>query len=150
MNRSFIVKRLAIKFGIATSLTFVLLLVSHQAINNLPDQWVQFHTVSLEKYTAASKGKSDLGNAIHNFKDYVLRRQDYDQKFMADMAMIDQGAASYENNHGDMSEYEMSALQQIKKSADAYHAAMKTVIEMKTSGASIEEIDKTIKDADRR
>jgi len=27
---------------------------------------------------------------------------------------------------------------------------MKTVIEMKTSGASIEEIDKTIKDADRR
>ena len=116
MNRSFIVKRLAIKFGIATSLTFMLLLVSHQAINNLPDQWVQFHTLSLEKYTAASKGKSDLGNAIHNFKDYVLRRQDYDQKFMADMAMIDQDAASYENNHGDMSEYEMSALRQIKKS----------------------------------
>ena len=82
-------KRLAIKFGIATSLTFMLLLVSHQAINNLPDQWVQFHTLSLEKYTAASKGKSDLGNAIHNFKDYVLRRQDYDQKFMADMAMIE-------------------------------------------------------------
>jgi len=142
-------KRLAITFGMITLLTLMLLLVSYQAVSNLSNRWGQFQTVSLEKYTAAFKGKSDLGDGIHMFKDYLLRGQDYDQQFTAAMAAIDQDAASYANNHGDMNEREKSALQQIKESTDAYRAAMKTVIEMKTSGATIEEIDKSVKGVDR-
>jgi methyl-accepting chemotaxis protein len=71
----------------------VLSFVSYQALNRLSDRWEQFHIESLEKYTAASQGKSDPGDGIHMFKDYVLRGQDYDQKFTADMAAIEQDAA---------------------------------------------------------
>jgi methyl-accepting chemotaxis protein len=141
--------RLAITFGIITLLTFMLLLVSYLAISNLSDRWGQFQNVSLEKYTAAFKGKSDLGDGIHMFKDYLLRGQDYDQKFTAAMAAIDQDAASYAENHGNMNDREKTALQHIKESTEAYRAAMKEAIQMKTSGATIEEIDKMIKGADR-
>jgi len=143
-------KRLAITFGIITLLVFMLLWVSLQAIDNLSNQWEQFHSVSQEKYTAAFKGKADLGDGIHMFKDYLLRgKEEYKQQFVADMAAIDQDAANYANNHGNMNERENSALQKIKESADAYRVAMNKVVEMKTSGASIEEIDKTVKGADR-
>jgi len=142
-------KRLAIAFGVTTLLTLVLLFVSFQSISNLTDRWEQFHSVSLEKYTAASKGDSHLGDAIHHFKNYLLRGLDYDKKFMDDIAAIDQAAADYANKHGNMNEREKAALQQLKEGADVYRAAIKKAVEMKTSGASIEEIDKAIKGADK-
>ena len=142
-------KRLTITFGIITFLAVMLLLVSYNSFNQLSNRWKQFDTVSMEKYEAASKGKSDLGDAVHMFKDYVLRGQDYDQKFTAVMAEIDQDAASYVNNHGKMSESENSDLQRIKESADEYRAALRKTVELKASGATIEEIDKAIKGADK-
>jgi methyl-accepting chemotaxis protein len=83
------------------------------------------------------------------FKDYILRGQDYDQKFNAYMDAIDQAAAQYANNHGDMNEREKSALSRIKEGGTAYRAALKKAVEMNTAGASIEEIDKAIKGADK-
>ncbi|HTN93226.1 MAG TPA: methyl-accepting chemotaxis protein [Gallionella sp.] len=142
-------KRLGITFGTITLLAILLLLVSYTGLNQLSNRWQQFDTVSMEKYEAASKGKADLGDAIHMFKDYVLRGQDYDQKFTAAMAAIDQDAVDYAAKHGSMSERENSALQQIKESSDEYRAALKKAVELKTSGATIEEIDKTIKGADK-
>ena len=142
-------KRLGITFGTITLLAILLLLVSYTGLNQLSNRWQQFDTVSMEKYEAASKGKADLGDAIHMFKDYVLRGQDYDQKFTAAMAAIDQDAADYAAKHGSMSERENSALQQIKASADEYRAALKKAVELKTAGTTIEEIDKTIKGADK-
>jgi methyl-accepting chemotaxis protein len=64
------------------------------------------------------------------------------------MAAIDLDAANYAT-HGEMNDHEKSALQQIRESTEAYRTAMKTVVSMKSSGASIEEIDKTVKGADR-
>jgi methyl-accepting chemotaxis protein len=142
-------KRLAITFGITTLMTLVMLLVSYQAISNLSGRLEKFQTISLEKYAAATKGQSSLGEAINHFQNYVLRGQDYDQKFMADLAVIDQEAANYANNHGDMNEREKAALQQIKTGADGYRAAMKQAVAMMMSGKSIEEIDKSVKGADK-
>jgi methyl-accepting chemotaxis protein len=142
-------KRLAFTFGAITLLTVALSIVSYFAISSLANRWENFHSVSLEKYTAAFKGEADLGNGIHHFKNYLLRGQDYDQKFMADMAAIDQDAADYANNHGVMNEREKTALQQIRESAEAYRMAIKKAVEMKTSGSTIEEIDKAIKGADK-
>jgi methyl-accepting chemotaxis protein len=142
-------KRLTIAFGAITLLTLMLAFMSYEALTDLSNRWDQFHTVTLEKYTAAFKGESDLGNGIHHFKNYLLRGQDYDQKFLADMAAIELDAASYANNHGNMNERELSASQQIKEAVEAYRTAIKTAVQMKTSGATIEEIDKTIKGADK-
>jgi methyl-accepting chemotaxis protein len=142
-------KRLAMTFAITTLLTLLLAFVSYQALNKLTNRWEQFHTVSLEKYDAVSKGDANLGDAIHHFKNYVLRGQDYDQKFMADMEAIDQATASYANQHGDMNEREKAALERVREGGQAYRAALKKAVEMKTAGASIEEIDKSIKGADK-
>ena len=142
-------QRLAFATGITALLTLVLLFVSFQTIDSLTEQWDQFHTVSFEKTMAANKGETSLGDAIHHFKNYVLRGQDYDQKFNADMAAIDQVVASYASNHGEMNEREKSALERIRVGADAYRAAIKKAIEMKTAGATIEEIYKSIKGADK-
>jgi methyl-accepting chemotaxis protein len=149
-NNIRIAKRLAITFGIITLMTLTLLLVSYQAIDNLSGIWRQFQTVSLEKYAAAYKGKDDLGDAIHMFKDTLLRGKDeYKQEFAGDMDAIDRDAERYASNHGVMNESEKTALQAIKEATAAYRAAMKEVILMKASGASIEEIDSGIKGADR-
>jgi methyl-accepting chemotaxis protein len=142
-------KRLALTFGIIILLTSIQLVASYLATNNLANRWEEFQTISLEKYTAAYKGKEDLGDGIHLFKDYLLRGQDYDQKFTAAMTAIDLDAVRYANNHGNMNEREKSALQHIKTATDEYRAAMKKVVEMKAAGASIEEIDQRIKGADR-
>ena len=142
-------KRLALTFGIIILLTSIQLAASYLATSNLSNRWEEFQTVSLEKYTAAFKGKEDLGDGIHLFKDYLLRGQDYDQKFTAAMTAIDLDAARYANNHGNMSDHEKSALQHIRAATDEYRAAMKKVVEMKAAGASIEEIDQRIKGADK-
>ena len=142
-------KRLAMAFGITTLMTLVLSFVAYQAISKLTDQWEQFHNVSLEKNEAANNGNLHLGDAIHHFKNYLLRGQDYDKQFMDDIAAIDQAAASYVNSHGNMNEREKSALQQIKEGADVYHDAIKKAVELKTAGKSVEEIDKSIKGADK-
>jgi methyl-accepting chemotaxis protein len=80
---------LPITFGAITLLTLVLSFVSYQALYNLSNRWEQFHTVMLEKTEAASKSEQSHGTGIHHFKNYLLRGQDYDQKFMADMEVID-------------------------------------------------------------
>ncbi|MDH4286630.1 MAG: methyl-accepting chemotaxis protein, partial [Gallionella sp.] len=64
------------------------------------------------------------------------------------LAAIDQATASYAK-HGEMSEREKLALKQIGEGAENYRAAIKKAIEMKTSGAPIDEIDKAIKGADK-
>ncbi len=140
--------RLGLTFGIIILLTAIMLVVSYMATSNLANRWEQFQSISLEKYTAAYKGKQDLGDGIHMFKDYLLRGQDYDQKFTAAMAAIDLDAAQY-SSHGDMNERESSALQHIKQATAEYRDAMKKVVEMKASGASIDEIDQRIKGADQ-
>jgi methyl-accepting chemotaxis protein len=143
-------QRLGITFGVITLLTLTLLSVSYLAINKLSGNWGQYQKETLEKYTAAFNGKADLGDGIHMFKDYLLRGKDnYLNTFMADMAAIDKDAENYAANHGDMDDREKAALQSIKDSTEAYRTAMKTVVSMKTSGVTIEEIDKSVKGADR-
>jgi methyl-accepting chemotaxis protein len=104
-------------------LALVLTFVSYQALNNLSNRWEPFHTVTLEKTEAASKGEKSPGEAIHYFKDYVLRGQDYDQKFMADMDAIEQAAASYADKDVNMNEREKTALERVREGAKTYFAA---------------------------
>ena len=142
-------QRLGGAFGIITLLTFSLLLVSYSTINALSQRWGKYQNATMEKYSAACEGKANLGDGIQMFENYVLRgTEDYRKKFLANMAVIDRIAERYAGIHGDISETEKSALQQIKKSTDAYRAAMKMVVSMKMMGSTIEEIDSMHKGAD--
>ena len=142
-------KRLSLTFGTITILVIMLLLVSYTGVRQLSGRWSQFDTVSMQKYEAASKGKADLGDAIHMFKDYILRGGDYGQKFLTAMEAIDGDADNYSTNHGNMNDMEAAALQQIRVSANDYREAYKKAIELKEAGMAIDQVDKAIKGADR-
>ena len=141
-------KRLAIVFGATTLLTIFLSSAAYLALNKMANEWGQFEAESLAQFKAVAKGDNALRDAIHHFKNYLLRGQEYDKKFMDDIAAIDEASADYAKR-GNMNEREKAVLQQIKEGAEAYRAAIKQAVEMKTAGKSIEEIDKSIKGADK-
>ncbi|NOU01155.1 MAG: HAMP domain-containing protein, partial [Gallionella sp.] len=142
-------KRLSITFGITTLLTMMLAVVAYQALQKLEHRWTDFRSTTLEQYKAVSEGDVALGNAVHYFKNYLLRGQDYDQKFLIAIAEIDKAAGEYASKSDAVNGAKLAALDKIKASAQVYREAMKKAVDMKTSGATIEEIDKSVKGADK-
>ena len=141
-------KRLGIAFGAIALLTMALVLVTLASLDNINREWAHFNSAVLTKEAAIANGREALGEGIQNFKNYVLRVKDYDQRFMTDMRAIDDAAAKYESA-GALSTQEKEALGKVKKGANDYRAAIRQAVEMKTAGKSIEEIDQSIKGADK-
>jgi methyl-accepting chemotaxis protein len=142
-------KRITIATGIKVSIMLALAFVAYQALNKLGNRWDEFNRTSFTQYEAVLEGEVALGNAVHMFKNYVLRGQDYEQKFLAAMDQIDKAAAEYASKSDVVSEREQTALAEIKTSGQAYREAMKKAVEMKAAGATIDELDKAIKGADK-
>ena len=117
-------KRLAITFGVITLLMITLIFVSYRALEGISERWEQYRNVTLEKYDAAYQGESHLGDAIHHFKNYLLRAQDYDKKFLADIEAIDGSVTAYAKR-GNMNEREKLALERVAKGAETYRAAIR-------------------------
>jgi methyl-accepting chemotaxis protein len=149
LTRINIGKRLGITFAITTLLTLALAFTSYQSLQKLADSWREFRTTSYEQYRTLSEADVALGDAIHHFKNYVLRGQDYEQKFMADMVALDQATSHYADSHDGIGDAERAALEAIKNGVQGYRTAMKQAVEMKAAGASIEAIDKAVKGADK-
>lgn len=141
-------KRLAIMFGGVAVLTVTMGCGAYRTLNNVSERWESFRTVALEKTASVSKGEAALGDAIHHFKNYIIRGGDYQKKFDADMVAIDQAVTDYAKS-GAMLPKEKDALDRIGRGAAVYRTAIKKAVAMKSAGASIEEIDKSIKGADK-
>ena len=141
-------KRLGIMFGGVALLTLAMGLGAYLTLSAISVRWDAFRTVSMQKLSSVGAGANGLGDAIHHFKNYILRGQDYDQKFNADMATIDRAVATYAGS-GPMMEKEKAALDRIARGATAYRAAIGKAVAMKTAGAAIQDIDKSIKGADK-
>jgi methyl-accepting chemotaxis protein len=140
--------RLGVSFGATTLFMLVLGVTAFAALANVADEWGDFSRISLQKREQATRGEIALGNAVHSFKDYLLRGGDYDKKFAGNIADIIAAADAYENSRA-VSEREKTLLDEVKKGAVAYQAAMDKMREMKTSGAAIEQIDKSIVGTDK-
>jgi len=142
-------KRLAITAGATTLLTVALSIAAYQSISALASEWSGFRNTSLEQFKAVSQGNVKLGDAIHHFKNYLLRGKDYEQKFLSDLEGLEQAMAIYTQSHDESTDREKLALKNIKEGTEAYRVAMKEAVRLKAAGASIEEIDKSIKGADK-
>ncbi|MBC7513674.1 MAG: HAMP domain-containing protein [Herminiimonas sp.] len=141
-------KRLGIMFGGVALLTLAMGVGAYLTLSAVSGRWDTFRNISLHKLSSVGAGNNGLGDAIHHFKNYILRGQDYDKKFNADMATIDRAVASYAGS-GVMTAKEKAALDRIALGATAYRAAISKAVTMKTTGATIEQIDKSIKGADK-
>ena len=139
--------RLGLSFSLTTLLTVILTIASWVGFNEIIGQMGALENM-VEKRGYATQGYIKLGEGIHHFKNYLLRGQDYDKKFIAAIDDIHATVASYKNV-GSLIDQEKELLDQISKAEGAYRAAMAKAQEMKAAGVAITEIDSTIKGADR-
>ncbi|HYD60459.1 MAG TPA: methyl-accepting chemotaxis protein [Noviherbaspirillum sp.] len=139
--------RLAIGFGSVAILSLILGITAYMELDEVNDQWTRFNATSLAKETEITQARTALGEGIQNFKNYIVRAKDYDQRFNKDMGAIEDSAKKYEAT-GEITATEKEALEKIRQGVDVYRGAMKKAIAMKQAGSSIEEIDKSIKGAD--
>lgn len=140
--------RLGMAFFIVILFTALTSFMAWYALNSVNDKWQEFANVSLEKRRLANNANAQVGDAVHQFKDFVLRGGDYEKKFEDDMAGLETFVSTY-SAAGEIGEKEKMALDSVRTGIGSYRAAMAKAVEMKRSGSSIEEIDKSIKGADK-
>ncbi len=139
--------RLGLAFGLVTLLALVLGLISFQRLERVDGMWQHFLSQSLEKSDYATQSDVKLGQAVHDFKNYVIRGGDYDKKFGADLDAITSLMERYAKKN--VGAREKSVLDGIGKAIGSYRAAMGKAVEMKAAGAKAEEIDQTNSGADK-
>lgn len=140
--------RLGLGFTLVVALTMLLGLVSIGKLRDIRENWDSFESLVLQKRIIATKGYVALGDAIHHFKNYLLRTKQYDKKFTSDMSNLEASATEYEQL-GSLSDLEIKLINDIKKNARLYRVAMDKLVELKQKGIGITQADKRIKGADK-
>src|SRR5471032_168095 len=129
--------RLHLGLGSIVVLVVLLGLTAFANLTALHDSWTQFETVTLVRKDAVLSAVIAEGDAVHHFKNYVLRGSpDYITQFRADLAAIDNGLE------------EQAQLDQLLVGTKAYGDSMTELQAMRDKGASVAELDKATKNAD--
>ena len=144
-------KRLAAAFFAITLLAVAASTIGWLALGAVNDKWQEYSSVTKRKSELTAAASIDLGSAIQNFKNYILRNKDYAQRFETDLAAIDTLASGYARV-GHVAAGETALLQDVASGTTAYRAAIGVVTTLKAEGKSIEEIDadQRIAGADKR
>jgi methyl-accepting chemotaxis protein len=108
----------------------------------------QYEKEAVARERIAAKGNAALGNAVHYFKNSVLRGGDYPQKFAGAMDAVDGVAQEYRAT-GAVSAEEEAILGDVATAAKAYRAAGAEAARLRNEGVLLTEIDRTIKGADK-
>jgi len=143
-----IAKKLGAGFGVVVLLALVLGGLAWLKTDALGGQWKDFEAVTLKKREAVTDGMFALQEGIHHFKNYVLRGGDYRQKFESDMAAILKASGAY-RQAGRIGAEEEKLLQQVDEGARNYLVAIAEAARLSEEGKSSNEIDKSIKGADK-
>jgi methyl-accepting chemotaxis protein len=139
--------RLHAGFGAVVLLVVLLGVIAFAKLSSLHEHWTNFETVTLARKNAVLEGVTGHGNAVHHFKNYVLRGGDNNIKFRADLAAIDQQMANYKNA-GSLTSEEQSLLNEVAAGTRSYGDSMTQLEAMHEKGMTALEMDKAIKGAD--
>jgi methyl-accepting chemotaxis protein len=144
--------KIAIKLGLGYSVAILILLAiwgfSVITCQQAEAQWSSFEKNDIAKKDFIAVGNRALGNAIHHFKNYVLRGGEYDKKFISDIEELKRISAAY-RAVAKITGEERALLGEIDAAADAYLADMDKLAGLRANGLRIEELDKSIKGADK-
>jgi len=140
--------RLGGSFMLVTVLTGILTWASLLTMHDIGRHWNHFSGQVMGKQDYATQGYIKLGDGVHDFKDYVLRGKDYDQRFLADMDAISTVVDNYKRL-GVESAREQALLAQIIGGEQSYRDAIVKVRSLRSSGTSVTEIDAAISGADK-
>ena len=69
--------RLAIAFLIAALLTALLGGIAYARLSAIVGEWRGYESITVAKLRLLQQARDTLGDAVHNYKDYVLRGGDY-------------------------------------------------------------------------
>ncbi len=140
--------RLGAGFGSVLVLMVASSLFALDRISKISDGWQGMEKVILVKKDAVSSSYVRLGDGIHHFKNYVLRGGDYSRRFGDDMDGVDKIVAAYQAT-GSVSPEEQQILDQIPQNTKIYREDMAKLVQLKTGGTSIAELDQSVKGADK-
>ncbi len=140
--------KLGMGFGAAVLVLLLFGVYSAWVFSQTDRQWQSFAETDVAKKTLINAGNRALGDGIHHFKNYLLRGGEYDKKFATDMAEIKRVAGAY-RALPKLSEEERSLLMEIDAAANSYLDAMGRLVQLRADGKGIEEMDKSIKGADK-
>ncbi|MDD2987762.1 MAG: methyl-accepting chemotaxis protein [Zoogloea sp.] len=149
MKKLTIGKRLALGFGFVLALGISVAGIALYNLFELRQQFSDYETRMLVRERLAFRGQVELGNGIHYFKNTVLRGgTDYPARFTASMDAIDKLMQEY-RAVGPLSPEADAALDEIGSGGQKYRSVIARVVELKASGASVTEVDKSIAGADK-
>ncbi len=140
--------KLGVGFGVVIALAVFLGLVAWGELKKIGNDWNDFESTTLRKREAVTLGFSGLQDGIHNFKDFVLRGGDYAKKFAENMTTIEKAASDYRQVAG-LVDDEKKLLDQVEQGAKSYRLAMDEAVSLSNAGKTTNEIDKSIKGADK-
>ncbi|MBI5908896.1 MAG: methyl-accepting chemotaxis protein, partial [Betaproteobacteria bacterium] len=140
--------RLLAGFGGVVSLAIVLAAVAVVNLAGMNSHWREFESETLARKNAVLAGDSALSDAIHHFKNYILRGGDYDKKFAADTSALDKVVSDY-RAAGTPTPEEEGLLNAILAGSKSYREGMAQLVILRGKDTSVTDMDKAIAGADK-
>ncbi len=105
-------------------------------------------TNDVEQQNASMEGMEHLGNVIHNFKNYLLRKDEkYIAGFREGVAKIDEAIRKYESLADN--DKEKAAARKAREGLNAYRSAIDRLVEAYKTTDDIRMLDSSIRGADK-
>ena len=102
------------------------------AVNSLSDEWTDFNTHILVRIRITNEMTRQSGVTVHMLRDYILRGEDYDQKFVASVDAMDNLVAQYRQRGG--SAGEAVYLDKMSAAGATLRTAMRRLQELRANG----------------
>lgn len=140
--------RLFLGYALLILFTTFIFVIAWRGFNHINHTWQHFENIHLVKRTQIENASKGLGDAVHHFKNYVLRGGREASKFQHSMDDIEQAMKAYAAT-GELNQQEQEILGNISLAVNTYREAIKRCEALKDDGMSVTEIDSTVKGADK-
>ena len=140
--------KLGLAFSLLTLLSVMLGVVAILQTRGMHDEWTSFEQRTLVKRNAANKAADRLGDAVHHFKNFILRGGDYAKTFGGDLDAIEQAMKEIEAT-GDLNAEEKSLVEKVRQGITGYHKEMEMLVALRGKMQNPVELDKAVKGADK-
>ena len=140
--------RLFAGYALLILFTAAIFVIAWRGFDHVQQNWQQFEQINLLKRIQIEIASKGLGDAIHHFKNYVLRGGREETKFQRSMDDIQKAMNAYAAS-GELNDQEKEILSNIELGIATYRSAIPRCAELKNAGASVTEIDSTVKGADK-
>ncbi|HSQ03157.1 MAG TPA: MCP four helix bundle domain-containing protein, partial [Burkholderiales bacterium] len=144
--------KIGVKLGIAFGAVLVLsAAASGMSLNRIfamNEQWQEFQGMTLAKRVTVSSASEALGDAVQNFKNYILHGGEYAKQFHEKMQDVSNALAAY-RELGAPSEQEEVLLRAATSAIDVYRQGAEKVAELSGKKMSLQELDSQVDGVDR-